>query len=411
MNYRKRHLEDKITHFSKQFPVVVLNGARQTGKSTLLDHLYGQTMKRIVFDPVIDIENARADPELFLQLNPPPVILDEIQYAPELLPVIKRRVDERRDKNGQYFLTGSQQFSVMKSISESLAGRAVLLNLWPLSLIEITEQLDQPSSLIDLINNQPLPKQIRSRINPSHLPSLFIRGGYPATLNMDEESAMVWFDSYLKTYVERDIRTLGDIGDLQTFTRFIKLCAQLTAQEINYSHLGREIGVDPKTAKTWLAMLMSSYQWVEIPAYSGNTIKRISEKPKGYFSDVGFAAYLSSITSSEALRSHPLFGHLFETYVVTEIIKRLQTLPTMPALYHWRSHGGAEVDLVIEKDNYYWLIEIKLTARPMLRDTRGFSAFRETYPKHQIAGQIIISGGETTFQLDKNTMVIPITLL
>ncbi|MFH1875145.1 MAG: ATP-binding protein [Pseudomonadota bacterium] len=412
MRYRKRILEEKILKLARQFPIIVLNGARQAGKSTLLDHLFGKKMRRVVFDPVIDVENARQDPELFLSLNPPPLILDEIQYVPNLAPVLKRLADERKDEMGLFFVTGSQQFAVIKSITESLAGRAAMLDLPGFSLKEIFETVNQPGLLLKLLTSEKIPKNITSlSVSKPNLAQLMIKGAYPRTLEMDEQGTLAWFESYLKTYVERDIRLLGDISDLQMFTRFTRLCAQLSAQEINHSHLGREIGVDPKTAKSWLSILKASYQWLEIPAYSGNTTKRLSEKPKGYFSDVGFACFLSSIFSATSLMSHPLFGNLFETFVVNEIFKQLHYLPALPALYHWRSHGGAEIDLIIEKDGKFWLIEAKLAARPSLKDLRGMQAFRETYPRKQIAMQIIVSGGNEIMRLDENTVVIPITEL
>lgn len=412
MRYRKRIIEGKLVKLFEQFPAVVLTGARQVGKSTLLDHLFGDRIRKFVFDPVVDIGNARQDPELFLTINPPPLILDEIQYVPELVPVIKRLIDERPGQNSLYLITGSQQLSVIKAISESLAGRAALLDLPAMSYKEISETVDTPSLLVQLLTSEKIPNDLPRTVTCGrNLTSLIVKGGYPRTLEQDEATALVWFESYLKTYVERDIRTLGNIEDLQLFTRFTKLCAQLSAQEINYSHLGREIGVDPKTAKAWLSILQASYQWLEIPSYSSNITKRLSEKPKGYFTDVGFACYLGSIFSSDSLMSHPLFGHFFETYVIEEVLKYMQYLPVAPTMYHWRAHGGAEVDLIIEKDGKFWLLESKLASRPPLKGLRGVKAFAETYPKNKIAMNIIISGGTEIYRLDEKSIVVPVTAL
>ena len=421
MKYRERILEQKIVKLFQAFPVVVLNGARQAGKSTILGHLFGASMKSVVFDPVIDVGNARADPELFLSLNPPPVILDEVQYCPDLLPAIKRRVDRSPGKNGLYLLTGSQQFSVIRAIGESLAGRAALVTLAPFSLAEIAEEqgVERGGFIAAIMERGSIAGragEIASGIagDAAPLPGLaaaIFRGGYPRTLEMADEAAIAWFEGYLRTYVERDIRTLGDVGDLQAFSRFVRLAAQLTAQEVNLSHLGREIGIDPKTARAWLAILKASYQWAELAAYSGNVTKRISEKPKGHFTDTGFACYLASIFSRESLSSHPLFGSLFESAVVCEALKQLSALPAMPAAYHWRSHGGAEVDMVVERDGKFWLMEAKLAARPGPRDAAGMRAFCETYPKNRIAGRIIVSGGEECFALDGDTIVVPFAML
>lgn len=408
MNYKKRLIEAKILKFSKSFPVIVLNGARQVGKSTLLEHLF-PTLRRVVFDPVIDVGNARLDPELFLSLNPPPIILDEIQYAPELVPVIKRLVDERPDEKGLFFITGSQQFSVIKSITESLAGRAALLTLETLGEKEITGQTETADFFIESIKQGRWPDDPMPAPPVTPLLTRIFKGGYPRTLEMDNETTTAWFESYLKTYVERDIRSLGNIDDLQLFSRFTRLSAQLTAQEINDSHLGREIGLDPKTARSWRSILKASYQWIELEAYSGNATKRLSEKPKGHFSDTGFACYLSSIFSAPSLSSHPLLGHLFETHAIGEVIRLLQLLPAAPALYHWRSHGGAEVDLVLEYNGLFWLIEAKLAARPTLKEARGIEAFQTTYPKNKIGGCLILSGGNDTYRLKKNTLVVPVS--
>jgi predicted AAA+ superfamily ATPase len=410
MEYKHRYLEDKILRLARAFPVITLCGARQAGKSTLLDHLFGQTVPKVVFDPVIDVLDARRDPELFFKLHPPPIILDEIQHAPELVPVVKRIVDERPGENGLFFITGSQQFSVVRAISESLAGRTAMLDLPTMGSGEIYGAPPDDGTFPALLEN---PNQdilkLKPRTGTQNLPSLIFKGGYPRTLDMDIESSVAWFDGYLKTYIERDIRTLGAVGDLHSFTRFVKLCAQLTAREVNYSQLGREIGMDLKTAKSWLSMLKASYQWFELPPYSGNTIKRLSGKPKGHFSDTGFASFLSAVFSPAALVSHPLFGHLFETYAVGEILKKLQVLPAMPALHHWRAHSGAEVDLLIEKDGWFWPVEVKLAARPSLRDARGLNAYEETYPKSRVALRIVISGGDEVYYLDKRTVVIPVT--
>lgn len=424
MKYRERILEQKIVKLFQAFPVVVVNGARQTGKSTILNHLFGATMKSVVFDPVIDVGNARADPELFLSLNPPPIILDEIQYCPDLMPAIKRRVDRSPGRNGLYLITGSQQFSVIRAIGESLAGRAALLTLAPFSLAEIAEEKGVArggliAGLMERGGVAGRAAEIASNIagdaapiaGPAGIAGAIFRGGYPRTLDMADDTATAWFEGYLRTYVERDIRTLGDVGDMQAFSRFVRLAAQLTAQEINLSHLGREIGIDPKTARAWLAILKASYQWTELAAYSGNATKRISEKPKGHFTDTGFACYLASIFSRDSLASHPLFGALFESAVVCEAHKQLAALPAMPAAYHWRSHGGAEVDMVVEKDGLFWLLEAKLAARPGPGDARGMRAFCETYPGSPIAGRIIVSGGEECYALDSDTIVVPFAML
>jgi predicted AAA+ superfamily ATPase len=404
MTYHARLLEQKLLKLSKVSPVIVLTGARQVGKSTILKHLFPHA-RNIVFDPVVDVGNARQDPEFFLDQLPLPVILDEIQYAPELLPIIKRRADEQQVP-GSYLITGSQNLSMLKNVSESLAGRAILFTLYPMTLGErygnavhwVNDYINNPQTFL---TRQFIPN------NEETLISMIWKGGYPGLLSYDEENYADMLGSYFSTYIERDLRLLSEVSDLQDFSRFVQLIANLTAQEINYNELGREISISPKTAHRWLNILKSTYQWVDLPAYSGNTIKRISNKSKGYFIDTGMACFLSHISTAEALLGHPKLGALFETYVVNDILRQLPLLPGKPAIYHWRSHAGAEVDLLIEINNIYYPIEIKCKTRPSRIDTSGIRAFRETYPKLTIAPGLIICPVKEVTPLGNGCYAIP----
>jgi hypothetical protein len=216
-----------------------------------------------------------------------------------------------------------------------------------------------------------------------------------------------FYRAYLRTYIERDVRLLSDMSDWQQFGRFVRLAAAMTAQEINYSQFGREIGVTPQTAQRWLAILRATFQWFEAPAYHGNTIKRISNKPKGYISDTGLACSLQMISSPQALGGHPLVGALFETAVVVDIRKLSATLTTPPILYHWRSHGGGEVDLLLERDGRFYPIEIKLSTKPTKGDTRGITAFRETYPNLDIAAGLVLCPIEQPRRLNETDYAFP----
>jgi predicted AAA+ superfamily ATPase len=411
MNYKKRILEDKLKRLGEHFPVVVLTGARQVGKSTLFKHLLPNA-RSITFDPVIDVGNARQDPELFLDQISSPAILDEIQYCPELLSVIKRRVDENKVP-GQYWLTGSQNLSVLKNVSESLAGRAALQSLYPMTM---SERYDDASSWFIRFQKNPHDflksplKRITSDKNIT-LFSMLWNGGYPGLLDMDSDLHSDMLDSYLRTYIERDIRLLSDIGDLQEFSRFVQLLANMTAQEIQFTHLGRDIGISPKTAQRWLNILKSSYQWIELPAYSGNTIKRISLKSKGYFIDVGMAAHLMHISTPMALAGHPKLGALFETFIINDVLRQLPLLPLKPATYHWRSYAGAEVDMILELDNTFYLIEVKCKSRPTRSDMRGIQAFRETYPQLNYAPSMIICAVNEVTPLGDDCFALPFDVI
>lgn len=407
MKYKRRLATQKLEALIGHFPVVVVSGARQVGKSTLLEHCFPEH-DTVVFDPVVDIGNARSDPELFLRNHPAPFILDEIQYCPEVVPCIKRLVDCDK-RPGMYILTGSQQWAVMKSMAESLAGRAVFLDLAGFSLAEIAENLPTASWLEKYLDD---PDVFMKGEHPRHATGrtpneLLWRGGLPEMDTLAEELSGDFFSAYLRTYIERDVRLMLQVDDWQQFGRFVRLAAALTAQEVNFSQFGRDVGVTPQTARRWLAVLEATFQWFTVPAYHDNTIKRISSKPKGYFADTGLACHLTRITSPNALDGHPLAGALFETVVVSEIHKLLAPLSRKPAVYHWRTHAGAEVDLVFDRDGVLYPVEVKLTSRPTRSSTRGIRSLRESYPNMKIASGLVVCPAEHFEQITETEYAMP----
>lgn len=407
MEYRSRHIESKIKSLFNSFPALTLTGARQVGKTTLIEHLFSGQLKTITFDPIIDVGEARRDPEFFLQNNPPPVFLDEIQYAPEVLGPIKRIID-KNNRNGLYLLSGSQNLSMLKNVSESLAGRTAIVPLYAFSHAESLGQALRASFLEEWVLNGKTPGPAGPD-NGSPIPvypSIFT-GGYPKTIQLNPEHLPVFWESYMQTYIERDIRRVSNIGSIQTFGKFISLLAALTAQEINFNELGRELNIDRRTAQSWTEIARATYQWFTLPAFSGNAVKRVSGKEKGYFTDTGFACSLMRISGPDAIPTHPMAGSLFETYVVLEVLKRIQAWPVKPAMYHYRSAGGGEVDCVLELDNKLWLLEIKATARPTAYDARGFASFRRNFPSRQIAGACVICAVEEMTPLADGAFAMP----
>lgn len=405
MEYRHRQLTSQLRHLAAWFPVVVLSGARQVGKTTLLAHAFPDHAS-VIFDPVQDIGNARQDPELFLSSHPGPLILDEIQYAPELVPVIKRRIERDRSP-GQYILTGSQQWAVLQTANESLAGRAVFLELEGFSLAELAQT---PSSWLDQYLRDPAafvaaPGARLPLAQP--LPELLFRGFMPEASTLPLSLLRRFHDSYLTTYIERDVRLLAQIEDRQLFGRFTQLTAALSAQEINHSQLGRELGISYKTAQRWLRILRDTFQWVEVPAFHNNSVKRASGKAKGYFADTGLACTLQHISSPAALPGHPLMGALFESAVCADIRKHMACMEAAPRLHHWRSFGGAEVDLLLERDGIFHPIEIKLTSRPGRADARGIRAFREANQHLRIAPGLIIAPTDEKLQINDTDWALP----
>lgn len=405
MKFFPRHLSNRIQSAADYFKIILLLGARQTGKSTLLRHMLPH-VKMIVFDPIQDLYDARKDPDQFLELFPSPLILDEVQFAPELLASLKRKVDQSEEM-GQYYLTGSQNFSVLKSVSESMAGRVALFHLSPYTPLEAVGMGDHRGWLEDYLSHpEEFIKSSRSLI-PS-LPPLnefLFRGTYPRATVLPLSQLESFFLSYLQTYVERDVRLIENIENLTLFGDFLRLSAVMTGQEINASHLGRELGLSSQTARKWLNLLLYTYQWIEIPPYHGNAIKRLSDKRKGYFKDTGLACHLMRIHSPDALVASMKLGAIFETWVVNYIQEQLE-FGSSANCFHWRSHGGAEVDLILERDGAFYPIEIKCKSRPSSADTSSLRSFRQTYPKTKIMPSLIIHAGNETYPIDHETLAL-----
>ncbi len=408
MKYRPRINEEIIKKFSQLFKIIFLVGARQVGKSTLLAHLFPQ-YKTFVFDPIQDLYNARKNPDLFLQDFKPPLILDEIQFAPELLSSLKRFADQSEAK-GQYFLTGSQQLSILKKVSESLAGRVVIIPVGPMTPHEMYAHFDAEQNwfLQYLKNPTTFFNNRFTKITgtPTRIEAIW-RGGMPGTIDLPNDALSAYFSSYVQTYVERDVRLLENIEDLSNFGRFIALVAALTAQEINYSQLGRELGISPKTAERWLRLLVHTHQWTELQPFHMNAIKRLSLKPKGIITDTGLACYLQRITSPDALASSPMQGAFFESYCFNMIKGFCAALPAMPNFYHWRTLAGAEVDMIVEIDGMFYPIEVRSATTISKQDIRGISAFKETYPHLRIAPGVVIYAGDECHRITEDVVAVP----
>jgi len=364
--------------------------------------------RAVVFDPVQDLYGAKADPDLFLETFAAPLILDEVQYVPELLSAMKRRVD-LSEARGQYFLTGSQNLSVLRGVAESLAGRIGVLRLDGMTPAElcgcggdvswVQRFLESPGSWVENITGLDLLPALPS------LPEFLWRGQMPGLIGVATEDVSAFWSSYVQTYVERDVRLMMNVADLAIFGRFLKLCGAMTAREVVQSQFGRELGVNPKTARHWLDVLAHSYQWVELPPYCGNTIKRLSGKTKGHVLDSGLASYWHAVPSPGSLLAHPAFGNIFESWGVAWIMCQCQRMPLAPTVYHWRTGNGAEVDAVLEYDGRLFPMEFKASARLSAHDARSIMAFRSTYAN---AGPgVIVYGGDQPFRLNREVVAVP----
>jgi predicted AAA+ superfamily ATPase len=350
-------------------------------------------------DPDVRIR-AREDPVGFLDRYRPPVIIDEIQYLPELLSYIKTRIDEHR-RPGQWLLTGSQSFVLMQGISQSLAGRVAVLSLLPFSLAERIGRGDRTADVpgwLEALEGDPA-----ARLPTVDLADLILRGSYPEIATHKTVDRQLWTGSYVATYLERDVRSLTQIGDLRTFERFLKLCAARTGQILNLSDLARETGVSVPTAKRWLSILETGYQILLLPPFYRNIGKRLVKSPKLYFTDTGLATYLLGIHSREALLDGPLFGALFETLVVTDVWKRFLHGGRMPALYCLHTQDGLEVDLAVESDNRLTLFEMKGTMTVLPKHAASLLRLRNDLPG-TIGNAFVISMARDRFPVGRGAM-------
>ncbi len=355
MKYKNRVLANTINRAIKTFPAVVVTGPRQSGKTTLYRMLFSKTHNFISLeDPDVRVR-AKEDPLNFLNQYKPPLIIDEIQYFPELLSYIKTKIDSNR-KPGQWLFTGPQNFILMNNISQSLAGRIATLSLLPFSISELVDNAQGTKDFINWSKDKQLNKQANNKIS---LSESILRGFYPEIATNKKVDRKLWCSSYITTYLERDIRSLTNIGDLSQFERFLIACAIRTGQILNISEIARDIGISVPTAKRWLSLLETGQQIYLLYPYYKNIGKRIMKSPKIYFCDTAICSYLLGIHNSETLLGSPYFGNLFETMIVIDFLKRFLHFGDKPSMYYFRTRDGLEVDLVIEIAGYLYLYEIK----------------------------------------------------
>lgn len=360
--YIKRTSEDVIKNLSKQFKVVLVTGARQVGKSTLLKHC-DENRNYVSLDDLSERELAINEPKLFLETHKAPLIIDEIQYAPELLSYIKLIVD-KSDKKGQYWLTGSQQFHLMKNVSESLAGRVGILDLMGLSLAELSQTPNNEPFFLDLEYIEKR-RENHKNYSTSDIFKIIYNGSFPALNNQDEfQDRNAFYSAYIRTYIERDIRDLSSISNEMKFLNFIRVVAARTGQVLKYSELANAVDISEPTAKTWLSVLVSSNIVYLLEPYYRNITKRMTKMPKIYFLDTGLCSYLTGWSSPEVIEKGAMNGAFFETFVVSEILKSYRHNGERPLIYWYRDTQQKEIDLLIERDGKLHPIEIKLTSNP-----------------------------------------------
>lgn len=409
--YIKRSIEQTITKLSEEFPVIVITGARQVGKSTMLRMIKDEGMNYVSLDDM-DVRNlALSDPKYFLEQYSYPLLIDEIQYAPDLLPYIKMIVDEERLKSlknneptrALFWLTGSQQFNVMKNISESLAGRVGVLSLYSLSLSEITHNA---SSVFSPNVDELKKKDVATMLDTKQIFERIYSGGMPSvvTENVDRND---YFSSYVTTYIERDVRQLLNVGRTIEFYNFLQYMAVRTAQEVNYNSIAGDIGIDSKTAKNWISILEASGIIYLLQPYYSNLSNRIIKSPKLYFMDTGLCSYLAKYPNAETLEVGALGGAIFETFVVSEIIKNLTSHGIDPRmrLYYYRDKEQKEIDLVYVEGDTLYPVEIKKGVSPSNPD-KNFDVLQK-YSK-DVATGIVLCMSKSLQPINKNCWLVPV---
>jgi predicted AAA+ superfamily ATPase len=382
MTYINRKIEQQILSVAADFPAVVVTGARQIGKTTLLRHLFPDH-NYVTLDRPLTAEQAEVDPEAFLAAHPAPVIIDEIQYAPSLFRFLKLKIDARRAAKGQYLLTGSQKFTLMQGVTDSLAGRAAVIELEGLSCLDLAAAnvlIPSTEAFLDLLH----------------------RGSYPELWTDTARPAAAFFDAYIATYLERDVKQVLAVGNLRDFERFLRGCALRTSQQLNKSDLARDVGISVSTAGEWLSVLEALGQIVLLEPWFSNLGKRLAKAPKIYLADPALVCALSGLTR-EGLSQSPMIGALWETFVYAELRKQWSFAGIKPRLWYYRDQSNRELDFISEQGHDLTFYECKWTSSPqqeaahrMLQVERIFT---EKTPSHyRIKDKVIVSRASETFR-------------
>jgi Predicted ATPase (AAA+ superfamily) len=405
--YIKRTIEKSIKNAGSFFPVVLLTGPRQVGKTTVFQNCEKKNRAYVSLDTLDNRRLAQTDPRSFLERYSAPVLIDEIQYAPELFPHIKAIVDKEK-KNGAYWITGSQQFELMKHVTESLAGRVGILSLQGLSQSEKNKAPAQPPFL-------PTPDFLKNKAKnekPNSIKKVFKtiwKGSYPKMFLGKDDNLELFYSSYVKTYIERDVRQLKAVQNELDFMKFMTALAARTGQLLNCSDLSKDVGVAVNTIRAWVSVLQTSGLLFLLQPYSNNLASRVVKTPKAYFMDTGLACHLTKWSTPETLESGAFAGAIFETHVVSEIIKSYWHNGKEPAIYFYRDQDGKEIDVILEKNGMLHPLEIKKKSNPDKTDIAAFPTLKR-FGKGIGPGGVICSA-PTYLPLGEDNFIIPVGYL
>jgi predicted AAA+ superfamily ATPase len=388
MKYIHRHIESTLKKLIRSFPSLAITGPRQSGKSTLLINTLTNYNYVTLDDPLIR-EQALSDPLFLLDSMGERAIIDEIQLAPQLLSYVKIKIDNNREKKGRYIFTGSQQFTMIKNLGDSLAGRIALLDLLPFTVAEKKAAVPLTGTLEYYIH-------------------ACLRGSYPEPVTDNSINIAAWYGSYVQTYLERDIRSLYNIGNLRDFQRFLQLIAGRCAQILNLSSFAKELGVSVPTLKNWLSILEASRIVYLLPPYYNNMGKRVTKAPKLYFLDCGLVCYLTGIKDKDHLIKGPMSGALFENFCIQETVKHFFNKGERAPLYYLRTNNGLEIDLLIEQAFKTLVpVEIKLQKTPHVSMGSNIVRFKEIFSDLVVTEGIIISLTDKSMPLQAGVSAIP----
>lgn len=408
MEYIERTLERKFLNMSSFFKAVLVTGARQVGKTTMLKHLAkDQNRTYVTMDDMMVRTLAKSDPVLFFQTYRPPIIIDEIQKAPELFEQIKIMCDESEER-GLFWLTGSQQYGMMKNIRETLAGRIGILELYSLSKREVekyhfVDEID--FTLSCLLERQKVVK----KNNIVDVFEYIWHGGMPGILDADAEQKQEYFNSYIETYLMRDVSEEGGITDSVRFRKFLTACAALTAEQVNYKTLADASEISQPTAKEWLRLLQGLGVIYLLAPYANNELKRLTKTPKLYFCDTGLCAYLSMWLTRDTLMNGAASGHYFENYVAMELLKNFAYAPSKAQLTYYRDSNAKEIDVFVEENGVIHPLEIKKSANPDKREIKKYELLDKINLKRGDGG--IICMCEQVVPIDEKNCFIPCNLI